>query len=75
MKTGKNKSAEGIYTPKLPRSYSINEVLAAGGPTAFADKIGLDTKRMFEEIAALHPDAFLTDDEFNAAMATLNSGK
>lgn len=75
MKTGKNKTIENAYMPKIPRSYSIDEVLAAGGPTAFANKIGLDTRRMFEEIASLPPDAFLTEDEFNAAMATLNASK
>lgn len=57
------------------KSYSVDEVLAAGGATAFAVKMGKSLKGLKEELAALPPESFLTDEELEAALATLRESK
>lgn len=57
------------------KAYSIKEILAAGGTTAFANKMGKSTERMIKRLEELPVDAFLTEEEFQAAMATLNASK
>jgi hypothetical protein len=74
MKKEENKIKDIPYSPKF-KSYSIDEILAAGGPTAFAQKMEKSIKGLFEELSELPPDSFLTEKEFNEAMATLNASK
>ncbi len=57
------------------KSYSVSEILAAGGTTAFANKLGKHPERLVEKLKNLPPDAFLTEDEFTLAMETLNQSK
>lgn len=57
------------------KSYSVNEVLAAGGTTAFAEKLGKDPRKIIEELKKLPKESFLTEEEFQAAMETLRRGK
>ena len=57
------------------RSYSINEILAAGGPDAFAEKLGKSWENLIDCLEKLPKDAFLTDEEFEDAMKTLNQSK
>jgi hypothetical protein len=73
----KKEESEIIQTPYSPRfkSYSVDEILAAGGPSAFARKMNKSLNGLSEELEKLPSDAFLTDDEFNEAMATLNASK
>lgn len=75
MKTGENKTDQTPYTPKRRRSYSIGEVLAAGGATAFAEKMGFSLKGLDKKWASLPPEAFLTDEELKNALETLNASK
>jgi hypothetical protein len=75
METGERKTEEKPYLPKMPKAYSIGEVLAAGGATAFAEKMGKSLKGLEERLAALPPDAFLTDEELKDALDTLNASK
>jgi hypothetical protein len=60
--------------PKI-KSYSVDEILAAGGATAFAEKMGKSAKGLFDALKELPKDAFLTDEEFEEAMKTLNASK
>lgn len=57
------------------KSYSIDEILAAGGTTAFADKMGKTAQALIDTLEKLPKDAFLTEDEFKPAMETLNQSK
>jgi hypothetical protein len=60
--------------PKF-KSYSVDEILAAGGPTAFAEKMGKSWESLIDRLEKLPKDAFLTDEEFDEAMKTLNQSK
>lgn len=57
------------------KAYSVDEILAAGGTTAFANKLGKHPERLLQKLKSLPPDAFLTEDEFALAMETLNQSK
>ncbi|MFC0518994.1 hypothetical protein ACFFGT_32570 [Mucilaginibacter angelicae] len=77
METKKIKIEE-LYDPFRSyqyRSYSVEEILAAGGATAFAVKMGKSMKGLEEELQAFPDDAFLTDEEFEAALAMLRESK
>lgn len=63
------------YIPENPKSYAISEVLAAGGATAFANKMGKSLKGFKEKMASFSPDSLLTDEELKSALETLNSSK
>lgn len=77
METKKIKIEE-LYDPFRSyqyKSYSAEEILAAGGAIAFAVKMGKSMKGLEEELQALPDDAFLTDEEFKAALAMLRESK
>lgn len=57
------------------KSYSVDEILAAGGTTAFAEKMGKSWEGLLETLKKLPKDSFLTDEEFEEAMKTLNASK
>jgi hypothetical protein len=57
------------------KSYSIDEILAAGGTTAFANKMGKSAEGLEDALKKLPKDAFLTEEEFLEAMKTLNESK
>jgi len=57
------------------KSYSINEIMAAGGPDAFAEKMGKSWESLIANLEKLPKEAFLTDEEFEEAMKTLNQSK
>jgi hypothetical protein len=57
------------------KAYSIDEVLAAGGTTAFAKKMGKSADGLLNALKNLPEDAFLTEEEFEEAMKTLNQSK
>jgi len=79
---GTIKNKKNIYTPDneqrmFPnlKSYPIDEILAAGGPEAFSAKMGKNAEKLFDTLKNLSKDTFLTDEEFDAAMKTLNASK
>jgi len=74
MKKEKSNATDTPYSPRF-KSYSINEIMAAGGPMAFANQIGKSTICLFDEVAKLPSDAFLTEEDFDNAMNTLKSSK
>lgn len=57
------------------KSYSVEEIMAAGGPTSFAEKRGKTGKDLVEALKKLPKEAFLTDDEANIALKMLSEGK
>ena len=57
------------------KSYSVDEILAAGGATAFAEKLGKNFHNAIEQLEKLPKDPFLTEEEFEEAMKTLNQSK
>ncbi len=69
------KSDEAIPSFSNFKSYSVAEIMAAGGTTAFANKLGKHPERLVEKLKNLPPDAFLTEEEFALALKTLNESK
>ena len=57
------------------KSYSVAEIMAAGGTTAFANKLGKHPQFIGERLEKLPEDAFLTDDEATRALEMLNARK
>ncbi|MFI5139124.1 MAG: hypothetical protein ACHQIM_14975 [Sphingobacteriales bacterium] len=57
------------------KSYSIDEILAAGGTTAFADKMGKNPQNIVKRLEKLPKDAFLTDEEVETALKMLKESK
>lgn len=56
-------------------AYSVNEILAAGGTTAFANKLGKNFQNIEDRFKQLPSDAFLTEADFEAAMKILDEKK
>jgi len=61
-------------SPRL-KSYSVDEIMAAGGTTAFAEKMGKSWQSLVAHLEKLPKDAFLTDEEVDEAIKTLNETK
>ncbi|MDB5006976.1 MAG: hypothetical protein JWP45_1369 [Mucilaginibacter sp.] len=68
-------SGEGQYSFSGHKSYSIAEILAAGGATAFANKKGKSPATVVERLKRMPNDAFLTEEEAMHALETLNKSK
>jgi hypothetical protein len=60
--------------PKV-KAYSIDEILAAGGTTAFANKLGKNFHGLEARLKELPEDAFLTEEEVQQALKTLRESK
>jgi hypothetical protein len=57
------------------KAYSIDEILTAGGTTAFAEKLGKNWRNLEKRLAELPKDAFLTDEEVSKALKILRESK
>ncbi|HAL80826.1 MAG TPA: hypothetical protein DCO83_00185 [Mucilaginibacter sp.] len=57
------------------KSYSVDEILAAGGTTAFANKMGKNPQNIIKRLEKLPKDAFLTDEEVETALKMLKESK
>ena len=57
------------------KSYSVDEIIAAGGTTAFANKLGKHPELIGEKLKELPADAFLTEEELIQALKTLRESK
>jgi hypothetical protein len=70
------KTSEGAQHlfPNL-KSYSVNEILAAGGTTAFAEKIGKNPEDLVNRLKRLPKEAFLTNEEVEEALKMLKEDK
>ncbi len=64
-----------IYQFRTHKSYSAEEILAAGGTSAFAHKTGLTGRKQMEAIANIDAEDFLTDEEMEAALKILRENK
>ncbi len=73
---GKEKNTAGSrsFTPRYI-TYSITDVIAAGGTTAFANKVGKNTANIQERLNKLPDDVFLTKEEADKALEMLNESK
>ena len=59
------------YQFKPIKSYSVEEVLAAGGTSAFAHKMGKSPQNLVEALKNLPEESFLTNQEFDMALQIL----
>lgn len=59
---------------RIHKSYSAEEILAAGGTTAFARKIGVSGKEQMEAIAKI-PAISFSDSEWNDLLEMLKKDK
>jgi hypothetical protein len=57
------------------KSYSVEEILAAGGTSAFAAKMGKSPEKTMNLLQNLEIDSYLTNDELDAALEILNTEK
>jgi len=57
------------------KTYSVSEILAAGGTTAFANQMGKNLQHTIMRLKALPKEDFLTDEEANAALEYLKNNK
>lgn len=57
------------------KSYSVSEIMAAGGATAFATKMGKKPQNLASRLKDFPQDAFLTNDEAKSALETLKNNK
>lgn len=63
------------YQFRTHKSYSVEEILAAGGTSAFARKMGFSGKKQMEALANHPVEDFLTDEEMEAALKILRENK
>lgn len=56
-------------------SYSVAEIMAAGGTTAFANRLGKNPKLLAGKLHDLQKNAYLTEDEANISLKTLKDSK
>ncbi len=71
----KSKTAENTGLFKTHKSYSVEEILAAGGTTAFAIKMGKDMDSLLKAMEnAPKPEPF-SDEEWADLMADLAKDK
>lgn len=71
----KEKNTAPLSSTPRYKTYSIAEVMAAGGATAFANKLGKDPANIQDRLDKLPNDAFLTKEEAEKALETLNESK
>ena len=57
------------------KSYSFNEIIAAGGPVAFAIKLGKNPQNIIKRLRKLPKNAFLTEEEAEEALKSLRESK
>ena len=68
-------SEEAISPFSNIKSYSVDEIIAAGGTTAFANKLGKNFQEYYDKLKDLPEDAFLTDEELACALKMLKDNK
>jgi len=76
MDKGKMKLSENSQSSFSDyKSYSVSEILAAGGTTAFANKLGKNPKNIEDYLAQLPEGSFLTEKEATQALKILDESK
>jgi len=74
-KIGIKADGETRYSSPKIKSYSVDEIFAAGGATAFANKIGKDSGSLLEILKSFSKEDFLTDEEAEIAFEMLRENK
>ena len=69
------KSEETNSSFSRHKSYSIDEIMASGGTTAFANKMGKNFQAIGNQLKKIPKDAFLTQEEADAALKMLNESR
>jgi hypothetical protein len=57
------------------KTYSISEIMDAGGATAFANQVGKKPQNITARLKALPREAFLTNEEAKSALEALQHHK
>ena len=63
------------YQFRTHKSYSVEEILAAIGTSAFARKMGFSSKKQMEALANHPAEDFLTDEEMETVLKILKENK
>lgn len=72
----KPKNISGKASPfRQHKSYSPEEILAAGGTTAFAIKMGKTPENLIKALEALPPAEPFTDEEWNDLLVQMANDK
>jgi len=74
-KTGTRAGGETQNSFFKVKSYAISDILAAGGATAFATKMGKKPQNLMSRLKEFPHEAFLTNDEAKSALDTLKNNK
>jgi hypothetical protein len=74
-KKGTKASEDIAYSFPRYKSYSVEEILAAGGPTVFAHKLGKNPQTILEKLKKLPKESFLTNEEARQALEALKEYK
>lgn len=74
MKKQKINEGSAGYVFRTHKSYSVDEILKAGGTTAFANKIGKSAEWQREAWSKLTPIEF-TDEEWDSMMEMIQNDK
>lgn len=60
--------------PRL-KTYSVDEIIAAGGTTAFGNKLGKNAQSLIDYLKTIPKEDLLTEEEVANALKTLNESK
>ncbi len=71
----KSKISSDKISFKTHQSYSVEEILAAGGTTAFGIKMGKNNQTLIKALKESPPIEPFTDEEWNKLMDQLQNDK
>ena len=74
-KTGIKAEGETQHSFLKIKTFSVSQILSAGGATAFAAQQGKKPQNLAAKLKNLSKDSFLTPDEANSALKTLKDNK
>jgi hypothetical protein len=74
-KTGVKTGGETQSSLFNVKTYSVSEILAAGGTSAFANQLGKNMQHTITRLKALPKEDFLTDEEATAALEYLKNNR
>lgn len=74
-KTGTKAGGETQKSFFKVKTFSVSEIMSAGGATAFANQIGKKPQNISIRLEALPSESFLTDEEAKSALKTLKNNQ
>lgn len=75
MAVKEKSTANSLSSVPRYKTYSVADIMAAGGTTAFANKLGKNPANIQERLNKLPDDVFLTKEEAEKALETLKESK